>query len=454
MFGIKVLVEKLDALIASGSLSDLDLARAMGAIESIEKNGVNSVATLGDLPAASNNKGRFFFVTSENQYVLSNGTTWSIDNVIRDPDPIGPTYSWGFNGNGRLGDGTTTAKSSPVSVVGGFTDWIEISGAGGSPGGHTLGLRENGAAWSWGSNNFGQLGDNSVVSKNSPVAVVGGFTDFIQLSAGGTHSIGLRQNGTIWAWGSNGSGQLGDGTIGRRSSPVSVVGGFTDWTQVSAGAIQNLGLRQNGTAWAWGAGGSGRLGDGTTVSKSSPVSVVGGFTDWTQVSAGNGHGLGVRSNGTAWAWGFNGNGQLGNNSAVNTSSPVLVAGGFTDWVQVSAGNHSLGVRTNGTAWGWGFNNLQGQVGDGTSVNRSSPVSVVGGFTNWIQVSAGYRHSLGIRSNGTAWAWGNGTEGRLGDNSTVNRSSPVSVVGGFTGWVQVNGGYRHSLGIIAGGKWSE
>jgi alpha-tubulin suppressor-like RCC1 family protein len=448
MFGIKVLVEKLDALIASGGLSDLNIARAMGAIESIEKNGVNTVATLGDLPAASNNKGRFFFVASENQYVLSNGTTWSIDNIIKNIVE-GPTYSWGNNLNGRLGDNTVTTRTSPVSVVGGFTDWVQVSGGDG----HSLGVRSNGTAWAWGSNTLGQLGDNSTVSKNSRVSVVGGFTDWVQVSGGDGHSLGVRANGTAWAWGCNASGQLGDNSTVNRSSPVSVVGSYTDWIQVSAARTHSLGVREDGTAWAWGQGGNGRLGDNTLVNKSSPVSVVGGFTDWVQVSGGGGHSLGVRANGTVWAWGFNGSGQLGNNSTVGTSSPVLVAGGFTDWIQISAGNHSLGVRTNGTAWGWGYNNLQGQVGDGTSVNRSSPVSVVGGFTNWIQVSAGYRHSLGLRSNGTAWAWGNGADGRLGDNTTVNKSSPVSVVGGFANWIQVNGGYRHSLGIVAG-KWSE
>jgi len=120
-------------------------------------------------------------------------------------------------------------------------------------------------------------------------------------------------------------------------------------------------------------------------------------------------------------------------------------GGFTDWCQVSASRSSLGVRQNGTAWGWGYNN-PGPLGDNTSVSRSSPVSVVGGFTDWCQVSAGGNHSLAARQNGTAWAWGFNSNGQLGDNTATSRLSPVSVVGGFTDWCQVAAGSTHSLGI--------
>ena len=226
-----------------------------------------------------------------------------------------------------------------------------------------------------------------------------------------------------------------------------MVGGFTDWCQVSAGTFHSLGVRQNGTAWAWGSGNYGRLGDNTVVAKSSPVSVIGGFTDWCQVSGtSRGHSLGVRTNGTAWAWGDGGFGRLGDNTTVDKSSPVSVVGGFTNWCQISAGRYSsLAIRTNGTAWGWGCNG-NGVLGDNTTVNKSSPVSVIGGFTNWCQISAGFYHSLAVRTGGTAWAWGCNGYGRLGDNTTVPRSSPVSVIGGFTDWCQVSAGCQHSLGL--------
>jgi alpha-tubulin suppressor-like RCC1 family protein len=354
-------------------------------------------------------------------------------------------WAWGYNIRGQLGDNTTVNKSSPVSVVGGFTDWCQIS-AGGS---HSLGVRQGGTAWAWGNNAQGSLGDNTTVNKSSPVSVVGGFTDWCRVSGGYTHSLGVRQSGTIWAWGNNIRGQLGDNTTISKSSPVSVVGGFCDWCQVS-GRSHSLAVRTNGTAWAWGYNNYGQLGDNSTVSKSSPVSVVGGFTDWCQVSAGGVHSLGVRQGGTAWAWGRNGRGRLGDNSTVSKRSPVSVVGGFTDWCQVSGGySSSFGVRQNGTAWSWG-DDRNGKLGDGTTVDKSSPVSVVGGFTDWCQISASRNFtgfSLALRQNGTAWGWGvSSSNGRLGDGTTVDKSSPVSVVGGFTDWCQVSAGANHSLAI--------
>jgi alpha-tubulin suppressor-like RCC1 family protein len=179
---------------------------------------------------------------------------------------------------------------------------------------------------------------------------------------------------------------------------VSVIGGFTDWSQVAAGFTHSLAIRTNGTAWAWGNGGSGRLGNTSCDARSSPVSVAGGFTDWCQVSGGDQQSIGIRTTGTAWAWGGNFCGILGNNGTNDQISPVQVVGGFTDWCQAAAGgNQSLGLRTNGTIWAWGFNSV-GMLGNNSTAARSSPVSVVGGFTDWCQISAGSSHSLGLRSN--------------------------------------------------------
>jgi alpha-tubulin suppressor-like RCC1 family protein len=421
---------------SSRSVDHLLLARA---IESLRMGQIRTVATFGDLPAAFGNNGLLVFVQADERVYFSNNVTW----VNLTVPATTQAWSWGCNSQGQLGDNSTINRSSPVSVVGGFTDWCQVS-AGSN---HSLAVRTNGTAWSWGCNSQGLLGDNSTISRSLPVSVIGGFTDWCQVSAGRQHSLALRTNGTAWSWGCNSNGRLGDNSTIERSSPVSVVGGFTDWCQVSAGYRHSLGVRTNGTAWAWGQSTCGRLGDNSTISRSSPVSVVGGFTDWCQVSAGGTHSLAVRTNGTVWSWGCNCGGQLGDNSTINRSSPVSVVGGFTDWCQVSAGyRHSLGVRTNGTAWAWGQSTC-GRLGNNSTIDRSSPVSVVGGFTDWCQVSAGFNHSLGLRTNGTAWAWGFNSNGRLGDNSTINRSSPVSVVGGLTDWCQVSaGGDSHSLAI--------
>jgi alpha-tubulin suppressor-like RCC1 family protein len=360
----------------------------------------------------------------------------------------GGVWSWGFGGQGRLGDGTTVNKSSPVSVIGGFTDWCQVD-IGDC---HTVAVRQNGTLWSWGYNGLqGRLGDGTTVDKSSPVSVLGGFTDWCQVGAGLCHTAAVRQNGTIWTWGGNTCGILGDGTTVNASSPVSVIGGFTDWCQVSTGCYHTAAVRQNGTLWTWGYNAQGRLGDGTTVDKSSPVSVVGGFTDWCQVGAGLCHTAAVRQNGTLWAWGSGGSGKLGDGTAATKSSPVSVLGGFTDWCQVSAGSaHTAAVRQNGTLWAWG-SSLDGKLGDGTTVSKSSPVSVVGGFTDWCQVSATQATTAAVRQNGTLWAWGLNSLGRLGDGTTVDKSSPVSVIGGFTDWCQVGAGNSQMSAIRAGGS---
>jgi alpha-tubulin suppressor-like RCC1 family protein len=390
MISSQPLINKICCALTTGGLTPVQCCSAESAL-TILCQPVFSVANIAALPNATTYNGRMVYVTDQAKYYYAVQGVWSDD----------------FSS-------TTHAVRCDI--------------------------------YAWGEGTFGELGDNTAVNKSSPVSVVGGFTDWCQVSAGFESSIAIRQNGTLWAWGCNVSGQLGDNTTVSKSSPVSVVGGFTDWCTVSIGDGFTLAVRTSGTAWAWGDNGQGRLGDNTSVSKSSPVSVVGGFTDWCQISAGTAHSLGVRQNGTAWAWGSGANGRLGDNTAVSKSSPVSVVGGFADWCQISAGvAHSLAVRQNGTAWAWGLATC-GRLGDSTIVSKSSPVSVVGGFTDWCQVSAGVCHSVAVRTNGTAWAWGNGLCGRLGDGTITFKSSPVSVLGGFTDWYQVSGGLCHSLGL--------
>lgn len=442
MIGVESLITKINTLIAGGSLTEDQIVQLSGAVDALENHGVSSVATTTDLPNPVTNKGRFIFIEKESRYVFSDGITWDINSII-DISGI-RLYAWGLDTNGQLGDNTVVNKSSPVSVVGGFTDWVQIV----SSNIHSLGIRANGTAWAWGGNIYGRLGDGTTVSKSSPVSVVGGFMDWVQVNSFSSSNVGIRANGTAWAWGANSAGQLGDGTTVSKSSPVAVVGGFADWVSAGSGSLHTVGLRANGTLWAWGINTGAQLGDNTLVSKLSPVAVVGGIIDWIQLSVSSNHNLALRANGTAWAWGTSTTGALGDGTTAPKSSPVAVVGGFVDWIALtSAGNHSLGLRANGTAWSWG-SNLNGQLGDGsiTTASKSSPVAVVGGFADWTQLSAGLSHSMGIRSNGTAWAWGQGTSGQLGDASAVAKSSPVSVIGGFTNWIQLSAGGAHSLGL--------
>jgi alpha-tubulin suppressor-like RCC1 family protein len=445
MLNSQNLINKICAKIDCGGLTSLETCQTTGALN-ILSNLVVSVATFSDLPDPLTYYGRIIYVLDENRYYYAVYNQWlnSLDSKpLRYSDE---TWAWGSNFfNGELGDNSSLDRSSPVSVVGGFTDWCQAS-AGGS---HSLGLRTNGTLWAWGCNGNGRLGDNTGrPTIRSPVSVVGGFSDWCEASAGFSHSLAVRSNGILWAWGSNANGRLGDNTITSRSSPVSVVGGFSDWCEASAGGGHSLAVRTNGTLWAWGCNNYAQLGDNTITSRSSPVSVVGGFSDWCEASAGSSHSLAVRTNGTLWAWGSNNRGQIGDNTITNRSSPVSVVGGFTDWCQASAGeSHSLAVRSNGTLWAWGCNTT-GQLGDNSITSRRSPVSVVGGFSDWCQASAGGFHSLAVRTNGTAWAWGFNTSGQLGDNTVTSRRSPVSVVGGFSDWCQASAGGSHSMAVVS------
>ena len=426
---ITQLESRLDSLSISDDLREYILLIVVMSL--IEKNRIVSVDTLTDLDVDIS-PGSIFFIRDENApFIKKSNGDWV--RLVKEK-PKTNAYAWGaFRFYKGTGSGLDT--SSPVSILGGFTDWIEVS----TTVTNTHGLRANGTAWSWGFNGNGRLGDGTEIVRISPVLIAGGFTDWISVKAGFAFGVGLRANGTVWSWGSNGNGRLGDGTTTDRSSPVSVLGGFTDWVQISVGLRHTLGIRTNGTIWSWGQNTDGRVGDNSTTDKSSPVSVVGGFTDWIQVSAGQDHSAGIRSNGTAWVWGNNANGKLGTNNTTNRSSPVSVVGGFIDWISMSAGGgHTLGLRSNGTAWAWGWNG-EGRLGDGTTTQRSSPVLVSGGFTDWVYVSAG-NSSHGIRANGTLWSWGRNEIGALGDGTTTNRSSPVSVIGGFTDWILVETSY--------------
>jgi alpha-tubulin suppressor-like RCC1 family protein len=420
------------------STSTVDWLLLSKAVQALRVGQIRSVTTYADLPSAASNEGLLVWVTADERLYWSTASAWF--SIVS--DNRGLPLSWGSNTYGRLGDNTTTIRSSPVSVVGGLSDWCTVS-AGGC---HSLALRGNGTVWSWGCNVDGSLGNNTTTSRLSPVSVVGGFTNWCQASAGCAHTVAVRSSGSAWAWGNNIFGRLGDNTQTNRSSPVSVVGGFSDWCQASAGWVHSAAVRTNGTVWAWGANTCGRLGDNTTTARTSPVSVIGGFTDWSTVSAGFNHNLAIRTQGTIWSWGTNEAGRLGDNTTTDRSSPVSVVGGLVNWCQASAGiSHSAALTTNGSVWAWGCNGT-GVLGHNTTTDSSSPVSVVGGITNWCCISTGRFLSSAVRSSGSAWAWGLNNCGALGDNTSTNRSSPVSIVGGFSDWCSISAGHYHMLGL--------
>jgi alpha-tubulin suppressor-like RCC1 family protein len=223
---------------------------------------------------------------------------------------------------------------------------------------------------------------------------------------------GIREaDGTLWTWGYNENGLLGNNTAGFSTSTKSPVQlGSNSWKMVVGSSRQNtlgwfVAIRSDDTLWAWGYNGDGQLGDGTTTSRSSPVQVSGGGA-WKYIAVGRYSTVGIKTDGTLHGWGSNGSGELGDGTTTNRSSPVQISGGGT-WKKVVRGvNGSLGIKTDGTAYGWGYNGYY-CLGFGTNAFRSSPVQVSGGYSDWTDVSLPYYDywGYGIRSNGTLWGWG-------------------------------------------------
>ena len=325
----------------------------------------------------------------------------------------------------------------------------------------SLAVRSDGTVWAWGANGSGELGDGTTTDRRTPVQV-SGLTDAVAVSGGGYFSLALRSDGTVWAWGYNHDGQLGDGTTTTRTTPVQV-SGLTDVVSISAGQAHSLAVRSNGSAWAWGDNQSGQLGDGTTVDRLTPVQVS-GLTKVAAVSAsrcctasGEYFSLAVRTNGTAWSWGDNGYGQLGDGTSDDRHVPGRVVGlGDVAVVGLTAGTfHGVAVRSDGSVFSWGHNGY-GQLGDGTQVGRTTPGEVVG-LSGIASVGAGKIHSQAVGTDGTAWAWGSNQQGRLGDGTHRQRRTPVAVKR-LSGVTVLSGGWGHSLalrdnGTVWGWGWN-
>ena len=376
--------------------------------------------------------------------------------------PAGHVAAWGFNLWSSLGDGTTTDSSTPVHVVGpagaGYLTGITAIAAHYL---HNLALKSDGTVWAWGSNYFGQLGDGTTTDSSTPVQVegpagAGYLTDITAIAAGCNHSLALKSDGTVWAWGYNHYGQLGDGTTTDSSTPVQVegpagAGYLTGITAIAAGDSHSLALKSDGTVWAWGDNYYDELGDGTPeyseVSYMSPVPMqvvgpagAGYLTGITAIAAGYKNNLALKSDGTVWAWGSNYFGQLGDGTTTDSSAPVQVKGpagaGYLTGITAIAsdGGHCLALKSDGTVWAWG-DNYYDELGDGTTTNRSTPVQVegpagAGYLTGITAIAAGGVHSMALKPDGTVWGWGLNDYGQLGDGTTTNSPTPVQVSGLF------------------------
>ncbi len=355
----------------------------------------------------------------------------------------GAVWAWGANGHGQIGDGADTDRSIPVRVAG--LTGVTLTAAGDY---HSVARMNNGTVAVWGSNESGQIGDGTTTNRRSPVQVAG-LTGVTAVAAGNGHTVALKSDRTVWAWGSNDNGQIGNGTIVNRLIPVQVPG-LSNVVAIAAGGRHTVAVKGDGTVWAWGNNDSGQLGDGTTVNRLIPVQVT-GLSGATEAAAGGRHTAARKSDGSIWTWGLNEVGQLGDGTTNSRSTPVQVVGLTGMTAVVAGGGHTVALKSNGTAWAWGANyfgqlgdglvptvaRLLGVSADGTTLNRLTPVQVVG-LTGVAALVAGVNHTVAVRSDGTVWSWGANYSGQLGDGRFTARFTYGGVINDtFNGFLDLD-----------------
>jgi alpha-tubulin suppressor-like RCC1 family protein len=359
----------------------------------------------------------------------------------------GGLQCWGWNGVGQLGDGTTTQRLTPVTVSGLSSGVAQVS----TGYQHTCAVLTSGALKCWGYNQDGQLGTGTNLQSLTPVTVNGLGTGVAQVSAGIWHTCALMTSGSVWCWGYNGYGQLGDGTFTNRFSPVSVNGLTSGVVQITAGAYHTCALLASGGVQCWGNNYEAELGDGTTTLRPTPVNVVGLTGGVAQVSAGTFHTCAVLTSSGVKCWGWNPYGQLGDGTTSAAFTPVSVVGLTSGVAQMRQGYlHSCALMTSGGVKCWG-NNGSGQLGDGTGTQRLTPVDVSGLVSGAVQIMATAHHTCALLTTGGMQCWGANFYGQLGDGTTTTRFAPFGVSGLTSGVAAVpdNTGTMYSLTYVAG-----
>ena len=332
----------------------------------------------------------------------------------------GTLWAWGDNYAGQLGYGSNVNRTVPTQEYTQSTNWSSVS-AGDN---HTVAIKSDGTLWAWGNNMYGKLGNgeiNSFVDTYIPTQEITQSTNWSSVSAGGAHTVAIKSDGTLWAWGDNYAGQLGDGTQELTIVPVQESTSSTNWSSVSVGSAHTVAIKSDDTLWVWGHYRDGRLGlgEGTTTYIVVPTQNSISGNSWSSVSSKSSHTIAIKADGTLWGWGKNTYGVLGDETEDSSWVPIQESSSATNWSSVNAGLfHTVTIKTDGTIWSWG-SGLYGKFGDGNALSKSLvPIQEYTQSTNWSSVSAGNSHTLAIKSDGTLWAWGENNYGELGIGSNA------------------------------------
>ena len=300
---------------------------------------------------------------------------------------------------------------------------------------YTVAIKDDGTLWAWGRNSYGQLGNGTTDDKYIPAQVSGDTWISVVSSAMSDNTVAIKSDGTLWAWGREGS------FVGAVDKHIPSPTALTDpvpssaWIAIFAGSASGhiAALKEDGTLWTWGNNEDGQLGDGTSgdppPNSFVPVTDPDPSITWIAASTGGEHTVAIKSNGTLWTWGRNNYGELGNGTTdyKHIPSPIADPDSSIAWVAVSAGNaHTVAIKSNGTLWAWGYNNY-GQLGDNTITYSLKPIQI--GKDRWKGVTAGGASTMAIREDGTLWAWGDNRKGQLGDGTTKVRTTPTRVIHG-------------------------
>lgn len=308
--------------------------------------------------------------------------------------------------------------------------------------GCTIALQTDGTLWSWGFNNFGVLGIGSSLSSfiYSPKTQIGTSTDWSSKFSVNGHVLALKNDGTLWAWGANQNGQCGNGQSGQNvflTAPVQV--GTDTWMEVTAGNNYSLGIKTDGTLWAWGSNVNGQFGNGSYISSTVPIQ-IGTNADWLKIFSTHRTSFAIKNNGSLWSWGDSFYGLLGRSTgAINSPHQV---GTSTNWVSVEPTiQYVSAIKSDGTLWTWGRTSGNGYIGyygnglTDANIYENNPTQI-GTDTDWQAISVSQFGSLAIKNNGTLWAWGWNQYGELGDGTAISRYTPIQL-GSENNWTSLS-----------------